>query len=262
MVFYYVNLLILCITISLTVLTIIGVIAIIYIRATSKITRDTKTKRLLLPWDFHKNTSDSEANLLKLAKRIGKVALALVVSLSASLLAQGLDRNRKEVRKIMINEDTRITKESEDCVLNCIQYNSEKTSQKITFYLAPPEIQDEIIKDAMDCARNNNFLFSPKIENNEYRQYEIVSKYVEKTPKNIIPLLLTKDEWTDITKRVYDAGGFGEDMKVLMRSIVNDRTIMRNLEYRFQVKSQEVVLSYYDKIGIIAGYINMQKAKP
>jgi hypothetical protein len=243
-------------------MTIIGTIAIIYIRATSKIPRDTTTKKLLLPWDFQENKNDSEAKLLELTKRVAKVALAGVLSLSASLLAQELGTNREKVRKIMINEDTRITKESEDCVLNCVHYNSEKTSQKITFYLAPPEIQVEIIKDAMDCARNNNFLFSPKIENNEYAQYEIVSKYVEKTPKNIIPLLLTKDEWTDITKHIYDAGGFGEDMKVLMRSILNDRTIMRNLEYRFQVKSQEVLLSYYDKIGIIAGYINMQKAQP
>jgi hypothetical protein len=254
--------LILCIGISLIVLTIIGTIAIIYIRATSKITRDTKTKRLILPWDFQKDTSGSEAKLLKLAKRIGKVALAGVLSLSASLLAQELGTNREKVRSIMISEDTRITKESEDCVLNCVQYNSEKTSHKIAFYLAPPEIQNEIIMDAMDCARQNKLIFSPKTEINEYDQYKIVEGYVEETPTNIIPLLLTNDECLNITKHVYDAGGFDKDMKVLMRSILNDRTIMRNLEYSFQVKSQVVLLSYYDKIGIIAGYINMQKAKP
>ena len=180
-----------------------------------------------------------------------------IVIATVPVIAENITIKNKTIRQDMIDEDTRITKESEKCVTHHVQCNSQEARQKITFYLAPPEIQNEIIMDAMDCARKNKLIFSPKTEINEYDQYEIVPDYVEETTTNIMPLLLTNDECLNITKHVYDAGGFNKDLLVLMRYILNERSVMRDLEYKFQ----EILLTYYDKIGIIAGFINMQKVK-
>lgn len=185
----------------------------------------------------------------------------VIATVPVIAIAKNKTNKNEIIRQYMIDEDTRITKESEKCITYHVKCNSQEARQKITFYFAPPEIQNEIIMDAMDCARKNKLIFSPKTEINEYDQYKIVRDYVKETPTNIMPLLLTKDECLNITKQVFDAGGFNKDLLVLMRYILNERSVMRDLKYKFKVKSQEVILSYYDKIGIIAGFINMQKAK-
>jgi len=194
-------------------------------------------------------------------KVLRALAVMVILIVAVPVVARMIPIKNKHIRQDMIDEDTRITKESEKCITYHVQCNSQEARQKITFYLAPPEIQNEIIMDAMDCARRNKLVFSPKTEINEYDQYKIVRDYVEETPTNIMPLLLTNDECLNITKHVYDAGGFNKDLLVLMRYILNERSVMRDLEYKFQVESQEILLTYYDKIGIISSFINMQKVK-
>jgi len=214
----------------------------------------------LINWS-KKYKAEIEKSLWRITKFWAIAGISAAVTFFG--IGQQIDIARgKSTRNFMIKTDTEITETSEGRVRYSVQNTSEKAIQEIIYYLGPSVAQDEIIKDAIEYARNNNYLFNKRSNDNEDTKiYLIAPKYV----KDGKPLLLTETEAKSILLRIARAGNLNQDTITLMRYVLTDRKIIRNLEYEFklyldgQPDPEKICLSHYDKLGLIAGHINMLK---
>lgn len=122
-----------------------------------------------------------------------------------------------------------------------------------------PEDQ-KALQDIMEIARISGYLFLLIPDNNAIINYHLVSEWVKEGNQfeKCKPLLLTDSEIEIIKASVkYE---FKQDLTTLTFNNLKE-IISQNgrLEYNFTVQSKIIKLEHYEKIAIIAAYINMLK---